>query len=64
MLFYVPQNIDCNNRSEVLAKMNYTAAKAKWEVKDDKYNPMYLSEGFHYQQCYYMAKEEEVFNLA
>lgn len=48
----------------MLAKMNYTAAKAKWEVKDDKYNPMYLSEGFHYQQCYYMAKEEKVFNLA
>lgn len=33
----------------ILAKMNYTLAKAKWEVKDDSYNPMYLAEGFHYQ---------------
>jgi hypothetical protein len=48
MIFYVPQNIPCNNRDAVMAKMNYTAAKQKWEVKDDTYNPMYLKEGVHY----------------
>jgi hypothetical protein len=49
MIFYVPQNSDCNNRELVLAKMNFTFAKKKWEVKDDKFNPMYLAEGYHYQ---------------
>jgi hypothetical protein len=48
MLFYVPQNIDCSQRDQILAKMNYTFAKSMWEVKDDKYNPMYMKEGFHY----------------
>jgi hypothetical protein len=48
MIFYVPQNADCSRRDLVLAKMNYTFDKAKWEVKDDKFNPMYLKEGFHY----------------
>lgn len=55
MIFYVPQNSDCNDRDLVLAKMNFTDAKKKWEVKDDKYNPMYLAEGVHYQQCYFIA---------
>ncbi len=64
MIFYVPQNTPCTNREAVLAKMNFTAAKNKWEVKDDSYNPMYLKEGVHYQQCYYIAKDEVVFNLA
>ena len=49
MIFYVPQNSDCNDRDLVLAKMNFTFAKKKWEVKDDRYNPMYLAEGVHYQ---------------
>lgn len=64
MIFYVPQNTPCDDRDQVLAKMNYTVGKAKWEVKDDTYNPMYLKEGVHYQQCYYIAQEEVVFNLA
>lgn len=48
MIFYVPQNADCSRRDLVLAKMNYTYDKSKWEVKDDVYNPMYLKEGIHY----------------
>jgi hypothetical protein len=64
MIFYVPQNSDCEDRDLVLAKMNFTDAKKKWEVKDDRFNPMYLAEGVHYQQCYYIAKSELVFNLA
>ena len=48
MIFYVPQNKDCSRRDLVLAKMNFTYEKLKWEVKDDAYNPMYLKEGVHY----------------
>ncbi len=64
MIFYVPQNTPCTNSDLILAKMNYTLAKTKWEVKDDSYNPMYLNEGVHYQQCYFIASSEQVFNLA
>lgn len=48
MIFYVPQNTPCSRRDLVLAKMNYTLGKGKWEVKDDRFNPMYLKEGVHY----------------
>jgi hypothetical protein len=48
MIYYLPQNTNCTELTKVLAKMNYTYDKSLWEVKDDKYNPMYLPEGFHY----------------
>jgi hypothetical protein len=48
MIFYVPQNTECSRRDLVIAKMNYTFEKLKWEVKDDNFNPMYLKEGVHY----------------
>ena len=56
MIFYGPQNSDCEDRDLVLAKMNFTDDKKKWKVKDDRFNPMYLAEGVHYQQCYYILR--------
>ncbi len=64
MIYYLPQNTNCTELTKVLAKMNYTYDKSLWEVKDDKYNPMYLPEGFHYQQCYFINSADVVFNLA
>ena len=64
MLFYVPQNTPCTSRDLILANMNYTYALGIWQVTNDSFNPMYLLEGYHYQLCYYIAKEDAVFNLA